>query len=71
MSHKNQFNVMTSSHLSFVTCHVSLVTCRLSLVTKDCDSRGLSSKSKHSRKFDDNSVSEHVPNLDAWISGRG
>ena len=62
---------MTSSHLSFVTCHVSLVTCRLSIVTKDWDSTGLSSKSKHSRKFDDNSISEQVPNLDAWIAGRG
>ena len=30
MSHKNQFNMMTSSHLSFVTCHVSLVACQLS-----------------------------------------
>ena len=62
---------MTSSHLSFVTCHVSLVTCRLSIVTKDWDSTGLSSKSKHSRKFDDNSISEQAPNLDAWIAGRG
>ena len=62
---------MTSSHLSFVTCHVSLVTCRLSLVTKDWDSTGLWSKSKHSRKFDGVTISEQVPNLDAWIAGRG
>ena len=61
MSHKNQFNVMTSSHLSLVMCHLSLVACHLSPRTAILEDY----------QFDGITVSEHVPNLDAWISGRG